>query len=634
MIQFIGRQPIENEVLRHLLEEIAFESEAYTCHIRAVQIEKGLEVHFNETEIVIGYDHPITYARALALVKERLSKKKGLTGIDRTPIKQVAKFESLGVMIDCSRNAVLKVETVKQFMRYLALMGYKTLQLYTEDTYELEGYPYFGYMRGSYKKEEIKEIVDYAKKLSMEVIPCIQTLAHLGATLRWRAFEEVMDCENTLLVGEEKTYELIEAMVKHAATHFESRRINIGMDEAHNLGLGKYLKQHGYRERIEIMVEHLTRVVEICRKYEMKPMMWSDMFFRLLSVSGDYDANCDLGAHEVLAKLPKDIQIIFWDYYNKQESHYNMILEQHKKLSNTTLFAGGAWRWRGIVPDNTFSLYVSEQALRACVKQGIQEIFVTAWGDNGGECATFAILPSLVFYAERCYEEVLREEVLASRFETFTGATWEDFLLLDSANHLPDNPSPGRCSVNPSKYLFFQDVLMGLFDKHVTYSETNAFYAELAQELERAVVRNPKWKYIFMPIYLNAKILSLKSEMGVRLQKAYQDKNREAMASYKGDMETLIQDLRTYHQAIRKQWKMENKMSGLEIQDQRMGGLLTRMEVARETLESYIKGEIDTIEELEYERLRFDCNLDEAAPLSIPGAWWHEIISPNRVGRT
>ncbi|MEG0320493.1 MAG: beta-N-acetylhexosaminidase, partial [Niameybacter sp.] len=90
---------------------------------------------------MIGYDHPITYARALALVKERLSKKKGLTGIDRTPIKQVAKFESLGVMIDCSRNAVLKVETVKQFMRYLALMGYKTLQLYTEDTYELEGYP-------------------------------------------------------------------------------------------------------------------------------------------------------------------------------------------------------------------------------------------------------------------------------------------------------------------------------------------------------------------------------------------------------------------------------------------------------------------------------------------------------------
>jgi len=41
-------------------------------------------------------------------------------------------------------------------------MSYDSLMLYTEDTFELPGYPYFGHMRGRFSKEELKEIDDYA----------------------------------------------------------------------------------------------------------------------------------------------------------------------------------------------------------------------------------------------------------------------------------------------------------------------------------------------------------------------------------------------------------------------------------------------------------------------------------------
>ena len=54
--------------------------------------------------------------------------------------------KTLGVMLDCSRNAVMKPEKVMEFAELIAGMGYNTLMLYTEDTYELEGEPYFGYM--------------------------------------------------------------------------------------------------------------------------------------------------------------------------------------------------------------------------------------------------------------------------------------------------------------------------------------------------------------------------------------------------------------------------------------------------------------------------------------------------------
>ena len=67
-------------------------------------------------------------------------------------------FEKTGVMIDCSRNSVLSVQSVKKLIDVLSKMGYDSIQLYTEDTFEVNNEPYFGYLRGRYTKAELKEI--------------------------------------------------------------------------------------------------------------------------------------------------------------------------------------------------------------------------------------------------------------------------------------------------------------------------------------------------------------------------------------------------------------------------------------------------------------------------------------------
>ena len=68
------------------------------------------------------------------------------------------KLDHLGVMLDCSRNGVLKPESVKRYIDILSRLGYNCLMLYTEDTYEVDNQPYFGYLRGRYSQEELKEI--------------------------------------------------------------------------------------------------------------------------------------------------------------------------------------------------------------------------------------------------------------------------------------------------------------------------------------------------------------------------------------------------------------------------------------------------------------------------------------------
>ena len=112
--------------------------------------------------------------------------------------------KELTVMIDCSRNGVMKPEKVKEFAKIIKNMGYTGLMLYTEDTYEVENEPYFGYMRGGYTMAELKDMDAYCGSIGIELIPCIQVLAHLGHLPRWEEYAPHMDMADVLLVGDER----------------------------------------------------------------------------------------------------------------------------------------------------------------------------------------------------------------------------------------------------------------------------------------------------------------------------------------------------------------------------------------------------------------------------------------------
>ena len=50
--------------------------------------------------------------------------------------------KELGYMVDCSRNAVIRLEQLKKMIRVLALMGYTYIGLYMEDTIAVKEEPY------------------------------------------------------------------------------------------------------------------------------------------------------------------------------------------------------------------------------------------------------------------------------------------------------------------------------------------------------------------------------------------------------------------------------------------------------------------------------------------------------------
>ncbi len=520
---------------------------------------------------------------------------------------QKASFTLNGAMLDCSRNGVVNLTAAKQMIRYLALMGHNMLMLYTEDTYEVPEYPHFGYMRGRYTQKELQELDAYARGYGIEMIPCMQTLAHLSATLHWDCFADIKDTDDILLCGEEKTYEFIEAMIRACRNSYQTNRIHIGMDEAFMMGFGRYRIINGVPDRVKMFCDHLNRVAEICRKYDFKPMIWSDMFYRLAFGDG-YDANGDI-AEEVMAMVPKDVELVYWDYEKFEDKSYCQPLKSHKQFGNNILFAGGSWRWLGYAPHTVKSLEATRTALADCKEMDIREVFCTAWGDQGNECPVFAILPTLQLYAELSYEETVSDELLARRLYTCTGEHLSDLLMMDD----PDMPDGRfhRVITNPCTYLLYSDALGSVFEKH-TEDCYKTYYAKYAQNLKEAAKRSENHSYMYDLLATLCDVLELKSCVSADAYAAYHAGDKEALQKIAGEtMPEILSRLETFRQAVEARWLAEYKVSGYDVLDFRIGGVSARVKSAIRRIHAYLNGEMDKIQELEEPRLAFNCLTEE-----------------------
>ena len=132
-------------------------------------------------------------------------------------------YRHFGVMLDCSRNAVMSVGAVKKFIDYISLAGYDTLELYMEDVYEVKNEPYFGYMRGRYSIDELKSIDEYATAKGVKLIPAVQTLAHFTNLVKLEKYHGIVDVNDILLIDDDRTYDFIDNLFAALAGAFTSR---------------------------------------------------------------------------------------------------------------------------------------------------------------------------------------------------------------------------------------------------------------------------------------------------------------------------------------------------------------------------------------------------------------------------
>lgn len=527
-----------------------------------------------------------------------------------------------GVMLDMSRNGVMQADEVCRFAETVKSFGYNTLMLYTEDTYEVENEPYFGQYRGRYTQVELKYIVDYCEGIGIEIIPCIQTLAHLESLFHWRHYHPIYDFDDIVLVGDERTYELIENMFRTLRKCMKTNRIHIGMDEAHMLGLGKYLDKNGFESRFDILQKHLTRVLEIAKKYDFTPMMWSDMYFRLANQGAYYGKDIQIPS-EVIENAPKEVGLVYWHYYGMDEEMYRAMLSTHKKFGCEVWYAGGARSSDGFASGNCFSIPALQCAMQACKKENVENVLITCWGDGGKDCSYWTLLPSL-FAVRRFYDGEDDIQKINQEFEALTGESFTAMLDFD----LPDRVAGNEGRKNPCKGMFYNDIFLGVLDSMVV-DGVGAEYAQHAKTL-REHVKHSKFAYLYDSMAKLCDYLEIKYDLGVQLRDAYQKSDKKKLACLVKKIKLAEKRLQTFFVAFRNVWYRENKPHGFDIQEQRFGGLMNRLKCCRLRLQEFVKGNVQNIPELEEQVLDYYGNTYDFVKEPVLYNCWDYLTSVNK----
>lgn len=557
-----------------------------------------LTVRRSDNKIQICCHEPAHFFRGLNTALNHLEN----TEYEKT---EYAHFAGNGLMLDCSRNAVFTVEKVKKMIRTLAKMGLNRLLLYTEDTYEVADLPYFGAYRGRYTGEEIREMDAYAQIFGIELIPCIQTLAHLHNALKWPVAKDIVDTPDILQVGKEETYSFIEKLLRAVKENFHTNRVHLGMDEAVQLGLGNYLKENGYRNSSELIKEHCTRVLQICKKLDLEPMIWSDMYITSNTGKSYYEVPEDADCSD-WKKPDLQLGLVYWDYYNADKKVYEKMLKVHKQLSDKIVFAGGCWIWNGIAPNYSRSFACTKAALSTCKKYKVQEVFCTAWLDNGAETPVDAILPGAALFAHLGFHDTFSGKEFETEFQDATGSSLKEFMKLDKFDTLFLGDQVNMKSENPSKYLLYQDALLGIFDYHLKDARASEYYKNLAEELKISAQNCENHAGFFEYYYCLAEVLAEKADLGIRIKTAYDAHDLSTIRQLYGEiLPHLTENVWKLKELRENLWMEDAKPFGYELIDLRLGGVLTRLDSCRRRLQKYAEGKITEIEELEPERIPY-----------------------------
>ena len=533
----------------------------------------------SEEQITITYDTKPHFYMAL-------SRALGMENGSHVIEPMVKEF---GFMVDCSRNAVPKVEMLKELICLLVLTGYTYVELYTEDTYELPDEPYFGYKRGRYTRGELEEVVAFADTFDFTVVPCIQTLAHLNHLRQWKVYSQYMDIENILIVGDERTYQLIRKCLRFCKEVFHTNRINIGLDEATWLGRGKYTNNFGYKPKEEIFIDHLKQVFQMCKEEGFEPEFWADAFYY-------YGTEWDEEA--VKALFDGSQTPIMWQYDSTDPGYYKTHCSTLRDYAGKVAFAGSYRKYIGYAPENSHTERAIDASFEEVVKVGVDDILMTAWGDNGGECSTYAVISDMWYSAQKIYPCKVDVNKVVEALTGYTSDEWKSCELL---NHM----TPGEEHIsNAAKYQLHNDFLLGLMDYHVP-DFAGELYERLLPDFGRLAKKDSRFSYIFQTYEALCKVLTRKSTYSKRLYHAYQNQDKTAMRQLIVELQDIKKDMEVFYDIFREQWMTENKGYGFEVMDVRIGGLIARTGTVTKLLENYLDGKTDRIYELEEGRLKY-----------------------------
>lgn len=219
------------------------------------------------------------------------------------------------------------VEDIKRTFRRLRSLRFNSVLVEYENRIALNSLPGIA-AEDAFTREEIRELNTCAAENGLEIIPLLQSFGHLEYLLRHPDYRKYAEDEGgtQFCPCNEDAFELWKKVFDEIhELHPESKTFHIGGDETRHLGecpsCSSFAAGHSVEE---LFFRHIDRVCRHAVSRRCRPMLWHDMLTKA-------------GRSDLLAKLPEETVVIYWDYKAKSELVNNINIKEGSLVSRKWL---------------------------------------------------------------------------------------------------------------------------------------------------------------------------------------------------------------------------------------------------------------------------------------------------------
>jgi len=269
---------------------------------------------------------------------------------------------------DISRGLVPTVDYIKRQIRTFAYFKMNMHSLYMEHTFASESNPLFAPEEGSLSASELREIVAYAAKYHVEIVPEQQAFGHLHKVLKFEKYNRLAEIPygDVLTPQEPDSYKLVAELYKEIDQIFPSKFFHIGADETFELGQGRSGDEVKEKGVGRVYFDHINRVRDILKPYNRRLMMWGDIA---------------LSHPDLLEQIPKDVIVMNWIYGARDD--YKNRIEPFQKAGLDQFVCPSVWNFNLIFPNEENAVTNIRNFVRDGQAAGAIGVMNTNWDDDG-----------------------------------------------------------------------------------------------------------------------------------------------------------------------------------------------------------------------------------------------------------
>ena len=269
---------------------------------------------------------------------------------------------------DMSRGPVPTMEFLKQQIRTMASYKANAFSPYWEHTLAYPDHPVIAPPGGAITPAQARELVAYAKRYHITLIPEQEAFGHLHHVLKYELYSPLGETPNghVLAPGDSGSLPLIRSMFAHMDSIFPGPFLHIGADETFELGRGRSAADVKSRGLNAVYMDFLKQVADALRPTGKRLLFW-----------GDIAEN----APDLVKTLPSNLVAVPWGYDSADT--FIRSIKPFTDARMETWVAPGVNSWNKVWPDFGVALINIRNFTRDGQALGAVGQLTTTWDDDG-----------------------------------------------------------------------------------------------------------------------------------------------------------------------------------------------------------------------------------------------------------